>query len=161
MDKRSYSTSYLVAAAPERVFEAINSPEAWWMTQIQGQNAAVDDEFGYRVEGVHHVRMQVAELVPASRVVWRVVDNWMGFIQDQSEWVGTLIRFELSEKDGGTELVFTHEGLVPEYECFDVCVNSWAMYINGSLKELILTARGRPSSSETAVEHAEEHRLNA
>ena len=56
----------------------------------------------------------MTELVPGEKVVWRVLDNYMNFIDDQSEWKDTEIRFELSEKDGSTEVRFTHAGLVPD-----------------------------------------------
>src|SRR6266446_2232400 len=35
--------------------------------------------------------------------------------------------------------------LLPEYECFHVCSNAWGSYINGSLRSLITTAKGRPN----------------
>jgi len=47
-----------------------------------------------------------------------------------------------------TEIRFTHEGLVPEYECFNVCSNAWGSYINGSLRSLIRTGEGYPNPRE-------------
>jgi hypothetical protein len=82
-------------------------------------------------------------------VVWRVIDNHMGFIDDQSEWMGTEIRFELSEKGGATELHFTHAGLVPSYECFDICHNAWTFYVGQSLRSLAATGEGEPSEPDT------------
>ena len=58
--------------------------------------------------------------------------------------------FDIFEKDGTTQLRFTHEGLVPAYECFDVCSNAWGSYVNGSLRSLIETGRGRPNKRKTA-----------
>ena len=113
MSNLSYSTSFTVDGTPAQVFDAINDVRSWWMTTVDGDNRAVGDEFSYRVPDVHFCTMRVTELVPGERVVWTVVDNQMTFIDDQSEWIGTEIRFELSEKDGGTELRFTHDGLVP------------------------------------------------
>jgi hypothetical protein len=78
-----------------------------------------------------------------------VVENYFDFTEDKTEWTNTTINFDISEKDGQTEIRFTHQGLVPEYECFDVCSTSWDSYINGSLRTLITTGgqpngRGRP-----------------
>jgi len=61
--------------------------------------------------------------------------------------VDTTIRFDLSPVDGGTELTFTHVGLVPSYECYDVCFDAWGFYIRTSLDELIRTGVGRPHRS--------------
>jgi len=46
---------------------------------------------------------------------------------------------------------FTHVGLVPEYECFDVCSNSWDFYLYTSLRALIRTGHGLPNSKEQAA----------
>lgn len=46
---------------------------------------------------------------------------------------------------------FTHAGLVPAYECYDVCSNAWGEYITGSLRKLITTGKGEPNPVE---EHA-------
>lgn len=43
---------------------------------------------------------------------------------------------------------FTHEGLVPDYECYGMCSNAWGTYINGSLRRLITTGKGSPNSKE-------------
>jgi hypothetical protein len=41
---------------------------------------------------------------------------------------------------------FTHEGLVPEHECYSVCQDAWTSYIQGSLKSLITTGKGKPNA---------------
>jgi uncharacterized protein YndB with AHSA1/START domain len=149
MSRSSYTTSFTVERTPAEVFDAINDVRSWWMTTVDGDNQAVGDEFSYRVPGVHFCKMRVTELTPGEKVVWTVVDNHMGFISDQSEWIGTEIRFELSEKDGGTKLHFTHDGLVPTYECFDICQNAWTFYVGQSLRSLAATGAGEPSDPDT------------
>jgi hypothetical protein len=145
----SYTTSFSVDRTPDQVFDAINDVRGWWMTRVEGDNRAVGDEFSYRVPGIHFCRMRVTELAAGEKVVWRVVDNHMGFIEDQSEWKGTEIRFELAATDGGTEVRFTHEGLVPSYECCDVCRNAWSFYVGDSLRRLAATGVGEPSDPDT------------
>jgi hypothetical protein len=51
-------------------------------------------------------------------------------------------------KDGQTVVHFTHQGLVPQYECFNVCSNAWGPYINRSLWSLIMTGKGHPNHRE-------------
>ncbi len=149
MSESSYTTSFSVNRTPPQVFDAINDVRGWWMTKVDGDNRTVGDEFSYRVPGVHFCTMRVTELVPGERVVWQVVDNHMSFIEDQSEWIGTEIRFELSEKDGATEVRFRHDGLVPSYECFDICRNAWTFYVGGSLRSFAATGDGQPSDPDT------------
>jgi uncharacterized protein YndB with AHSA1/START domain len=153
MTDQSYTTSFSVDRPPADVFDAINDVRSWWNEDIIGETDEVGAEFVHHVKDIHRATIQVTELVPGERVVWRVLDNWMSFIEDQSEWKGTEIRFDLAEKDSGTEVRFTHVGLVPDYECFDVCFNAWAIYIGGSLRSLIATGEGRPNSSPGERRH--------
>jgi hypothetical protein len=88
------------------------------------------------------------EVIPDKKVVWLVLDNYFSFTEDKSEWKGTQVIFEISKKDNKTEVRFAHLGLVPEYECFDICSNAWGSYINGSLRSLIATGKGRPNKKE-------------
>jgi hypothetical protein len=92
--------------------------------------------------------MKLIEAIPNNRVVGLVLDNYFNFTEDKSEWKGTKVIFEISKKDGKTEIRFTRLGLVPEYECFNVCSNAWSSYINGSLRSLIATGQGHPNQKE-------------
>ena len=92
--------------------------------------------------------MKLTEIVPNQKVVWHVLDNYFNFTKDKTEWKGTEISFEISRKGNKTEIRFAHVGLVPEYECFDVCSNAWGSYINGSLRSLITTGKGKPNQKE-------------
>lgn len=146
MSDGSYTTTFSVQRSPHEVFTAINDVRGWWEETIAGKTHEVGDEFTHWVPGVHYARIRVASLLPGKRVVWQVLDNWMSFIDDQSEWKGTEIRFELRLHDGGTEVHFTHLGLLPSDECFDVCRDAWGVYVNDSLRSLIETGVGKPST---------------
>jgi hypothetical protein len=78
-------------------------------------------------------------------VVWLVLDNHFNFTKDSSEWKGTTICFEISQNDENTLIHFTHAGLVPAYECFDICRDAWTNYIQNSLRGLIMTGKGKPN----------------
>jgi uncharacterized protein YndB with AHSA1/START domain len=149
MDPRSFALSVTYDASPDEVFAAINDVRGWWSEEVNGDTDRVGAEFTFRghddEETVEHLsRIRVTELVPARRVVWQVTENSMSFITDQSEWVGTEIRFELTAEGAGTTLAFSHVGLVPAYECFDVCTNAWTFYIDQSLRAFIATGHGSP-----------------
>jgi len=92
--------------------------------------------------------MVVVELVPDKKVVWFVKDNDFNFVNDKTEWKGTKIVFEISKTGDRTQLIFTHHGLVPGYECYDICKDAWSSYIQGSLKNLITTGKGQPNAKE-------------
>jgi len=145
MNDQDFTTSFTVDQTPEEAFAAITNPRGWWSEAIEGSTDKLDDEFTYRNEDVHHCKMRLTEVIPGKKVVWFVLDNYFNFTEDKSEWKGTEITFEVSEKGNQTEIRFTHLGLVPEYECFDVCSNAWGSYINGSLRSLITTGKGWPN----------------
>ncbi len=78
----------------------------------------------------------------AKKVVWHVVDAHLEGPEDPNEWTGTEISFEITRMEDGTEVRFSHLGLVPDFECFDACSSAWGFYVNGSLKRLITTGEG-------------------
>ena len=93
--------------------------------------------------------MKLVEFVPDKRVAWLVNDNHFSFTEDKTEWKGTKVVFDIFRKSEQTEIHFTHEGLVPAYECYTVCSDAWGSYIRGSLKSLIATGNGSPNQKET------------
>jgi hypothetical protein len=148
MSNKNFTAIILVDKTPEEAFDAINHVRGWWSENIEGGTDKLGDEFTYRYKDVHSCKLRIEELIPGKKVVWHVLDNRFNFTRDKSEWKGTDIVFELSKKGHQTEIRFTHRGLVPDYECFDVCSNAWGSYINGSLRSLIATGRGSPNPKE-------------
>jgi hypothetical protein len=147
----SFTAAFAVDQTPEEVFQAINNVRGWWSEDIEGGTDKSGGEFTYRYQEAHRCRIKVTELVAGERVAWRVLDNYFDFTHDKSEWKDTEIHFEIAARDGKTEVRFTHVGLVPEYECFDVCSNSWDFYLYTSLRALIRTGRGLPNRKEQAA----------
>jgi hypothetical protein len=117
------------------------------------------DEFTYRYKDIHSCKIKLVEVIPNEKVVWLVLDNYFNFTGDKTEWKDTKIVFDVSEKGGGTEIRFTHLGLVPEYECFSVCSNAWSSYIHGSLRSLIATGKGHPNQKEQNTDILSDQRL--
>jgi hypothetical protein len=148
VNQTSYRTVLLVDASPRAAYDAINDVRAWWSEDLEGGTASVDSVFDFRGnhEGanVHRARIRVTDLVPGELVAWHVETNEFTFTDDQDEWVGTRIVFELTPSDQGTRIGFRHEGLVPVHECYDVCSNAWSHFIHDSLRGLIETGRGEP-----------------
>ena len=142
MRSQNFDSTFTVSQSPEEVFSAITNPGKWWTGDIDGTADHIADEFSYRYENIHYSKQKVTELVAGQKVVWQVVDSNLAGPEDPAEWTGTHITFEISRKEGQTELRFSHLGLVPEFECFDSCSNAWGFYINGSLQRLITTGEG-------------------
>jgi len=144
MNKQDYTASIAVNATPQEVFKKINSVTKWWTEDLNGSSQQLNDEFTVRFGDVHVSKQKLVEVIPDKKVVWLVTGSKLNFIEDESEWTGTKISFELSNDGGKTQIHFTHIGLVPEVECYRDCTRGWDHYIKGSLLKLLTEGKGSP-----------------
>jgi uncharacterized protein YndB with AHSA1/START domain len=102
--------------------------ERWWT----GHPVAGSDRVGGRLS-VHFrdsvdpaATFEVVERAP-EQIVWRCVAG-------PADWIDTRIIFALKPRDdGGTTLLFSHEGWRQENEFMNGCSTNWAAYLT-SLK---------------------------
>jgi len=143
MKDQSFTTTILVDQSPAEVFKAINNPRAWWSEDIGGNPDKLNEEWTYHFGDNHRSKMKTIEMIPDKKVVWLVEENYFKFTKDPNEWVGDKITFEISKKGDKTQLVFTQLGLVPAYECYNVCEGAWTGFVQQSLQSLITTGKGQ------------------
>ncbi|WP_246474892.1 SRPBCC family protein [Pedobacter roseus] len=148
MNNKDYTTQIVVKKDPQTAFEAIQNFRGWWSEEIQGQSDVLNESFFYHYKDVHLCKLKLIEKNPGQKLVYLVLDNQFNFVKDKTEWIGTKLIFELMPEGEQTKIVFTHEGLVPEYECYKVCHDAWTGYIQGSLKNFIETGKGKPNGKE-------------
>jgi len=148
MATQDFTTTLLVNATPAAAFTAITNMRGWWSEQIDGDTENLNGLFEYHYKDVHYCKMQLVERVENEKLVWLVLDNYFKFTKDKQEWIGTHLIFELAPKGKQTQIRFTHQGLVPAYECFDICQKAWSNYANNSLHSLIETGKGQPNTRE-------------
>jgi hypothetical protein len=154
MTNQNYTVAFTVDQTPEEAFAAINNVRGWWSQEIEGDTDRLGAEFKYHYQDVHRATFKITEFVPGRKVVWHVMDNYFNFTRDKTEWTGTDVVFEIAQKSDKTEVHFTHVGLVPAYECYEVCSNAWGSYITSSLRNLITIGKGQPNPIEAAVSQA-------
>jgi len=145
MKNKHFTTTILVDQSPLEVFNAINNVRGWWSEGIEGNTSKLNDEFTFQVKDVHYTKHKLTEVVPGEKVVWLTTDSIISFVKDKSEWTGTKIIFDITRAGDKTKLVFTHEGLVPDVECYDACSPAWTEYVQHSLFNLITTGIGDPN----------------
>lgn len=146
-----FTTIALVNATPRQAFDAINRPREWWGESIEGSTDTLGGEWTYRYKDMHRSTQRTSELVEGKRVVWEVLESELSFLKDKSEWTGTRLVFDIEPKGDLTEIRFTHVGLLPHVECYDMCVPAWTGLIQDSLKNLIERGVGQPDSVEDAA----------
>jgi hypothetical protein len=156
----SYTATFAVPQSPREVYDAVRNVRAWWNARIVGDSADVGDIFVQEAPGLHRAELRVTEADPGRRMTWHVQASDMTFLEDRTEWVGTDIVFEIEPTDEGSTLRFTHRGLMPGQECYDICENAWGGYM-ASLHGLITTGTGRPGEDSVADDVADRDRASA
>jgi len=144
MTNKNYTATLEVAAAAKEVFDAIGDVTEWWSQDFDGNSVKLNDEFTIEHPGQHYSKQKLVEVVPGKKVVWLVTESKLHWLKNKEEWTNTKMIFEVGAKGDKTVLQFTHEGLVPEKECYALCEKGWDMIIKDWLLHLITA--GAPSA---------------
>lgn len=141
MKNENFTYSFDTTKTPNEIFNLLLKIPEWWYgvfeETIEGKSQRLNDEFTFRAGGgAHYTKQQLTELIPDKKVVWKVTESNLSFLSDPEEWRDTKFSFELSPGNGSTHVTFTHEGLVPEVECYDACSSGWTQYLERFEKKL-------------------------
>jgi uncharacterized protein YndB with AHSA1/START domain len=128
-----------------QVYQALTTVEGlagWWTTDTVGKGNDIGGvlEFRFPPGGFD---MLVVELEPDQRVLWEVVGG-------PDEWIGTHVRWELSQVDEWAIVNFSHEGWKEPVEFMHHCSTKWATFLM-SLKALVETGKGEPSPDDVSI----------
>lgn len=155
MTAKDYTATLLVSKSPQEVYTAASNFRGWWSEEIEGPTDVLNETFFYHYKDIHLCKMKLVEALPGKRLVYLVTENEFNFIKDKSEWVNTTLIFDIAAEGTQTKITFTHEGLVPAYECYPVCNEAWTGYITQSLKDYIETGKGHPNPKDAEGFNAE------
>jgi uncharacterized protein YndB with AHSA1/START domain len=120
-----------IDAPPERVREIAASNqgvEQWWTAHPVAGDDSVGGKLSVYFSNPDRAAavFEVLERSP-EKVVWRTVEG-------PKDWIDTQIVFALTPRpDGGTTLLFSHEGWREENEFMHGCSTNWGAYL-ASLK---------------------------
>ena len=131
----NYQTQIILGLPRSRVFEAISKELGLWWGQQDNLIEKENDVFTVSWEGPWY-QFRVLKFKKNEEMVWECIDaNQIidGLKGVQKEWVGTRVHWSLNSSDGKTILDFEHEGLVPEFVCFDFCSKVWSDFLKNSL----------------------------
>jgi len=141
MKKKNFAYSFKSSKTPEDIFQLLLNIEQWWFglyeETIKGKSHKLNDEFSFKAGGgVHYSKQKLIELTPNKRIVWLVTDSKLNFLSNPSEWINTKICFDISDEDDRTMVTFTHDGLIPQIECYDSCSAAWSSYLENLKNKL-------------------------
>jgi len=147
-----YKQSLALQASPSRVYKALTEEVQHWWTQ--------DCELASEVGGIVRLRfgntwkeMRIQQLVPSREVRWLCTGAHIAVAElaHKDEWVGTELIFRISPQgDGQSLLEFEQPGLVPEFECYELCTGAW-QYFLASLQQYLATGKGTPYEPAAAT----------
>ncbi len=134
MKEENYTATIEVAKSPQDVFNCIKEVSKWWSRDFEGRSAKLNDEFVIAHTDRHYSKQKLDEVIPDKKLVWLVTDSNLNWLEkDKHEWTNTRMIFEITTNGEKTLLHFTHEGLVPEKECYEMCSRGWNMVIRERL----------------------------
>ncbi len=137
----SYAYSFNSIKNPKEIFELLLDIENWWSglyeETITGKSSRLDDEFTFKAGGgAHYSKQRLIELDTYKKIVWLVTESHLTFLNNPDEWTNTKIGFEISHDRNKSKITFSHEGLIPKIECYDVCTGAWTQYLQNLEKKL-------------------------
>lgn len=149
MSNQNYTATIEVTNSPHDVFNHITDVSKWWarssgeslsgmQSEFEGQSTQLHDEFIIRSGDRHYSKQRLMEVVLDEKIVWQVIESKLNWLEkNKNEWTATKMIFEISVEGEKTVLRFTHEGLVPDQECYERCERSWDVLIRERLFNFI------------------------
>lgn len=129
MNNKSYTTAFSVDQTPRECFHAIKTLEVGGLKKQKARRINQMKHFSIIIKMFIFLKLRLVEEIPDK--------NWFMMF-----WITSLVLqkikrmarnktgFEISENNGKTTVKFTHDGLVSEEECYNVCTDA---------REIILT----------------------
>ena len=142
MTNKNCTVTIEVAKSPTAIFNSIKEVSKWWSKDFEGASAKLNDEFVINHPGRHYSKQKLVEVIQNKKIVWLVTESTLNWLEkDKHEWTNTKMIFEITTKGDKAVLHFTHEGLVPEKECYAMCEQGWNRVIKDWLFNFITNGK--------------------
>jgi uncharacterized protein YndB with AHSA1/START domain len=140
-----------IKALPAKVYEAVSTVAGvagWWTRETTGESGVggvIRVRFSDHGAEKGRMDLEVVKLIPGKEVQWRVQAG-------PPEWVGTDVKFSLSQEGDYTVIVFGHRNWREPVEFMAHCSMKWATFLL-SLRELVETGKGKPSPEDLKIDN--------
>ncbi|MDT0608146.1 hypothetical protein [Croceitalea rosinachiae] len=143
----NYMQSVLISGSNDKIFGALTVGIDKWWGEVNQQANNLGSIFKVSFGEAFWV-FKVTHLERDSTITWECIESnqvHAGLKGVREEWLGTKLHWNITSKDNQTTNVdFLHEGLVPTFNCYDVCSKAWDYFITDSLKSYIEEGIGKP-----------------
>jgi len=144
---KNYIQTVAISTAKEDAFYALTRQvEKCWGTVDKPTNQMGDIfkvSFGEAFWTFKVIKLQEFDVVSWECIESNQVHNGLEGIEE--EWLGTKLHWKIHQKDDRSiGLSFEHEGLVPDFVCYDICSTAWDFFITDSLKNYLESGKGKP-----------------
>lgn len=141
MKNENYTYSFETSKSAHEVYELLLDIKKWWYglyeENITGKSQKTGDTFNFKAGGgMHNTTQHLVELVPDKKIIWLITESSLTFLSDPTEWLDTKLHFDIISGGKNTKVTFTHEGLVPQIECYTNCSSAWTGYMDKLKKAL-------------------------
>lgn len=118
-------------SSPDDLVKWLNTPggiAGWWSDSVDGAAGSVGDSFTVRFPSTP-VPFELEVTQATDEIVeWKVPSSppW---------WEGTTIRFEIASGDeGGSNLLFVHDGFEPDDPIIEVITPAWVRFLDNLVR---------------------------
>lgn len=135
-----YTATICCPVAKDRIYRAITLEMSNWWADMSSPFRKIGDtaktDFGVESYWVFKaVTLKDSNLVELECCESHMVSDGL---QNPKEWLGTVLRYEITEESASsTQVTFTHIGLKPEIECYEICKKGWDHYFLVSFKNYL------------------------
>lgn len=141
MANKDFQFSFTTSKQSKEIYSLLLNPKKWWVglysEAIEGQSKNLNDEFSFSAGGgAHFSKQKLIEVETDKKIVWLVTQSNLSFLTKTDEWDNTKIRFDIEQQKDKTKITFTHEGLVPQIECYGGCSGAWTQYLENLKSKL-------------------------
>lgn len=146
MNPQNYQCTIAAPITANEAFDKISRVGEWWAVNFKGNAKNLHDRFTVHFARTTWAAMEIVDVVPDQRVVWKVADCYLPIFKDPYVWKDNLIFFDIAADGAEAEVTMTHIGLFPGVECYEDCRKGWNFYIGESLFGLLNSNKGLPGS---------------
>lgn len=144
---KSYRRSVVVKADSNAAFEALTMHIDKWWGETDSSIGKRGDVFKISFGEAYWV-FEVTDYEPGRTLSWRCIESHQvhnGLEGIEEEWLGTETLWSIEDIQGDeVRINFVHNGLIPDFICYDVCSSAWDFFITDSLKNFLEKGEGKP-----------------